>query len=439
MLFSTHSESLEYLKDKGFKTSPNYIVTSEFADIESKIKDIGDTRGEINYGIDGAVIKLNSITSRTKFGSTSKAPRWAVAYKYPPEEKETILKDIEISIGRTGVLTPTAVFEAVLLAGTSVSRASLHNESFINEKEIAIGDTIIVKKAGDIIPEVVAVTKHSGFNNVYQMPHICPSCSENVVHLDDEAALRCFNPECPAQSLSKLIHFASRVAMDIDGLGPAVMAQLVQNKIVKTIADIYTLNKEQLLTLDKFKDKSADNLMNAIQTSKDNNLDRLIAGLGIRNIGDTAARLLCETLQNIDNMMVATLEELTAIDGFGDIMAQSVNAFFETAGSKDLIERLKTAGVNMQYTGEIKTDFLANKIIVVTGTLPNLSRDEAEALIIKNGGKASGSVSKKTSYLLAGESAGSKLTKANSLLIPVISEYEFLQIIKLDRGMNDGD
>lgn len=433
--FASHSESLEYLKELGFKVSPAFLHTKDPQAIFDKIASIGDTRGEVNYGIDGAVIKVNDLRTRNRMGSTSKFPRWAVAYKYPPEIKSTTLREIEISVGRTGVLTPTAVFDTVSLAGTAVSRAILHNEDFIREKDIRIGDVIEVRKAGDIIPEVMGVTHHAENAPVYEMPKVCPSCGEPVARMLDEAALRCINPECPAQALRNLIHFASRGAMDVDGLGPAVVAQLVNRGFVKTAADLYHLNREDLLTLDKFKAKSADNLLRAIEASKTRNLDKLIFALGIRNIGDTAATLLCEHFPSMEAICAASAEEINAIDGYGAVMAQSIVSFFAREGTRDLIDKLAAAGVNMVYHGEEKTDYLAGKTLVVTGTLPTLSRDEAEALIVKNGGKASGSVSKKTSFVLAGEAAGSKLTKAQSLNVPVIDENEFLKMINIDRSV----
>lgn len=433
--FASHSESLEYLKELGFKVSPAFLHTKDPQAIFDKIASIGDTRGEVNYGIDGAVIKVNDLRTRNRMGSTSKFPRWAVAYKYPPEIKSTTLREIEISVGRTGVLTPTAVFDTVSLAGTAVSRAILHNEDFIREKDIRIGDVIEVRKAGDIIPEVMGVTHHAEDAPAYEMPKVCPSCGEPVARMLDEAALRCINPECPAQALRNLIHFASRGAMDVDGLGPAVVAQLVNRGFVKTAADLYHLNREDLLTLDKFKAKSADNLLRAIEASKTRNLDKLIFALGIRNIGDTAATLLCEHFPSMEAICAASAEGINAIDGYGAVMAQSIVSFFAREGTRDLIDKLAAAGVNMVYHGEEKTDYLAGKTLVVTGTLPTLSRDEAEALIVKNGGKASGSVSKKTSFVLAGEAAGSKLTKAQSLNVPVIDENEFLKMINIDRSV----
>ena len=427
--FATHHETLDYIKSLGLPVSPRYNLYHGIEAAIQEIQEIGRIRGSLPFDIDGAVIKVNDLSQREQMGSTNKYPRWAIAFKYPPEEKDTQLKAIEVSVGRTGVLTPTAVFEPVLLAGTSVSRASLHNEDMIRKLDVHIGDTIRVRKAGDIIPEVIAVTAHGPGTEPYQMPCVCPSCGEPVVRLEDEAALRCVNPECPAQSLRNIIHFASRDAMDIEGLGEAVACQLVEKNYVATAADIYSLTKEQLLTLDKFKSKSAENLLNAIEKSRANNLDKLLFGLGIRNIGDKAAALLAEHFGTMQAISEAKPEEIAAIDGFGEVMAQSVHEFFAKSGTQDLLRRLMQAGLNMEWHGEKKTAILLGKTIVVTGTLQNLSRAEAEALIVHNGGKASGSVSKKTSYVLAGEAAGSKLTKAQALGVPVISEAEFMQMI----------
>ena len=427
--FATHHETLDYIKSLGLPVSPRYNLYHGIEAAIQEIQEIGRIRGSLPFDIDGAVIKVNDLSQREQMGSTNKYPRWAIAFKYPPEEKDTQLKAIEVSVGRTGVLTPTAVFEPVLLAGTSVSRASLHNEDMIRKLDVHIGDTIRVRKAGDIIPEVIAVTAHGPGTEPYQMPCVCPSCGEPVVRLEGEAALRCVNPECPAQSLRNIIHFASRDAMDIEGLGEAVACQLVEKNYVATAADIYSLTKEQLLTLDKFKSKSAENLLNAIEKSRANNLDKLLFGLGIRNIGDKAAALLAEHFGTMQAISEAKPEEIAAIDGFGEVMAQSVHEFFAKSGTQDLLRRLMQAGLNMEWHGEKKTAILLGKTIVVTGTLQNLSRAEAEALIVHNGGKASGSVSKKTSYVLAGEAAGSKLTKAQALGVPVISEAEFMQMI----------
>ena len=428
--FSTHRETLDYIKSLGFPVSPRYSVFDGIEAAIEEIKAIGEMRGQLEFDIDGAVIKVNDLSSRRLLGSTNKFPRWAIAFKYPPEVKESVIREIEVTVGRTGVLTPTAVFDPIFLAGTSVSRASLHNGDIIAALDVRLGDTIQVRKAGDIIPEVIAVSSHAKESEPYRMPDRCPSCGAPVVHLQDETALRCINPECPAQALRNLIHFASRTAMAIDGLGESVAAQLINKGLVHTVADLYSLSKEQILTLDKFKSKSADNLLKAIDRSRQNNLDKLVFGLGIRNIGDKAAALLAEHFGTMDSLCEATQEQISEIDGFGAVMAQSVIEFFAKEGTADLLHHLREAGVNMEWTGEKKGSALSGLTIVVTGTLPTLSRQEAEALITRNGGKASGSVSKKTSYVLAGEAAGSKLTKAQALGIPILDENTFRAMLE---------
>ncbi len=424
---ATHKESLDKLKDFGFNVCPRYILCDDIEEAIKQVEIIGNMRGEFSFDIDGAVIKVNDLAQRTAMGSTNKYPRWAIAYKYPPEEKETVLKDIEISVGRTGVLTPTAVFDTVQLAGTSVQRAVLHNQDFIDEKQINIGDTIVVRKAGDIIPEVVRLAKKNSLGS-FQIPLICPSCGAPVVKTD-ESALRCNNPDCPEQLVRNLIHFASRDAMDIEGLGEAVIYQLADKKMIHDVADIYDLTVDDTLKIDGFKEKSANNLINAIENSKSRNLDKLVFALGIRNVGAKAATLLCEEFNSIEGLINAQITDIIKIDGIGDIMAESVAEYFKSESVRNIIRRLQEKGVNMQYTSSVESDVLKGRTIVVTGTLPTLSRDEAEKLIRDNGGKASSSVSKKTSYVLAGEKAGSKLDKANSLGIPVITEEEFLKMI----------
>lgn len=427
--FTTHHETLDYLKGLGFPVSPRYTVFDDIESAIAEIEEIGRLRGEFAFDIDGAVIKVDQLDARPLLGSTAKFPRWAIAFKYPPEEKETILRAVDVTVGRTGVLTPTAVFDPVLLAGTTVSRAILHNEDFIRQLELRIGDTIKVSKAGDIIPEVVAVTRHAEDAPLYQLPTVCPSCGEPVHRQEGEAALRCTNPECPAQALRNLIHFASRDAMDIDGLGKAVAAQLVEKGYVGSVADLYTLTREQLLTLDKFKEKSADNLLGAIENSKKAGLARLLFGLGIRNIGDKAAALLARQFGSMKALRAASAEQVAAMEGFGEVMAQSLAEFMAREGTADLLGRLEAAGVDMEDHSAPRGTALAGLTIVVTGTLPTLSRSEAQALITENGGKAAGSVSKKTSYVLAGEAAGSKLDKAMQLGIPVLDEAGFLALL----------
>ena len=427
---TTHAESLDYLKSLGLPVSPRYHIVHDIEDAIKEIEQIGQNRSKLDFDMDGAVIKVNDFAQRDRMGSTNKFPRWAIAFKYPPEVKETTLRSIEVAVGRTGVLTPTACFDPVFLAGTTVARATLHNEDFIRQFGLCIGDTIQVRKAGDIIPEVIGVVCHPEDAVPYQMPKVCPSCGAPVVHLEDEAALRCVNPECPAQSLRNIIHFASRDAMDIDGLGTAVATQLVEKGLVHTVSDLYDLTLEQLLTLEKFKEKSAANLLHAIENSKQNNLDKLLFGFGIRNIGDKAAALLAEHFGTLEAIREADIEKISEINGFGGVMGQSVVEFFAKDGTTDLIRRLADAGVNMTWKGEPKGDKLAGMTLVVTGTLETLSRNEAEALIVKNGGKASGSVSKKTAYVVAGTAAGSKLTKAQALGVPVLTEEEFLAMLR---------
>ncbi|MCI2046667.1 MAG: NAD-dependent DNA ligase LigA [Faecalibacterium sp.] len=428
--FTTHKESLDYIRSLGLPVSPHYLLVPTIEQALDQIAAIGNSRASLDFDMDGAVVKVNSFAQRNALGSTNKFPRWAIAFKYPPEVKQTELTGVDVSVGRTGVLTPTAKFTPVFLAGTTVARAILHNEDFIRQLDLRIGDTIQVRKAGDIIPEVIAVTRHKEGSVPYEMPHICPSCGSSCVHLEEEAALRCINPECPAQALRNIIHFASRDAMNIDGMGVAVATQLVEKGFVHSAADLYTLTAPQLLTLEKFKEKSADNLLKAIEASKQNNLDKLLFGLGIRNIGDKAAALLAEHFGNLEAIREADAAKISEIDGFGGVMAESIVAFFEKDGTSDLIHRLADAGVNMTWRGEKKTTKLAGRTLVVTGTLETLSRIEAEALIVKNGGKASGSVSKKTSYVLAGAAPGSKLTKAQELGVPVLTEQEFLQMLQ---------
>lgn len=423
-----HKQSLDLLKKYGFKVSPRYSVFDNIEDAIKEVEAIGEMRGQFAFDIDGAVIKVNDLAQRAVMGSTNKYPRWAVAYKYPPEEKETLLKNIEISVGRTGVLTPTAVFDTVQLAGTSVSRAVLHNQDFIDEKQINIGDTIVVRKAGDIIPEVVRLSKKNT-EGIFKIPMVCPSCG-STVEKTDESALRCNNPDCPEQLVRNLIHFASRNAMNIEGLGEAVVMQLADKQLIKDVADIYYLTVEDALKLDGFKDKSANNLIKAIENSKGNNLDKLIFAFGIRNVGEKAARMLCEEFKTIENLINASVEDIIKIDGFGEIVAKSVVNYFAGENVQNIISRLKEKGVNTNFVSTVESDVLKGKTIVVTGTLPTLSRDAAEKLITDNGGKASSSVSKKTSYVLAGEKAGSKLDKANQLGVSVITEEEFLNMIK---------
>ncbi len=426
----SHSQSLDFLKTLGFQVSPTYNTFESIDDVLVEIESIGHRRGEYPFNIDGAVVKVDSFTQREALGATSKAPKWAVAYKYPPELKETVLRRIVVQVGRTGALTPAAEFDPIELAGTTVGRASLHNQDFITQKGIAIGDTIVVRKAGDIIPEVVEVARHNPESPVYQLPANCPSCGTAAVREKDEAALRCPNIDCPAQLLRNLIHFASRDAMNIDGLGVAVVAALVEAGLVKSPADLYLLHAEQLEPLERMGKKSAQNLIEALERSKGNDLSRLIFALGIRNIGQRGAALLARHFGSIDKIIPATEEELTAIDGFGGVMASNLIQFFGDPHNRQLIERLREAGVNLQAEVQPVSDSLAGLTFVLTGTLPTLTRNEAKELIESRGGKVSSSVSAKTDYLLAGEDAGSKLTKARQLGIKIIDQQAFLEMIQ---------
>ncbi len=427
---TSHKQSLDYIKSLGFNTVPFYTKCLNIDEVLNEIERIGNIRGTLPFDIDGAVIKVDNFASRTLLGSTSKFPKWALAYKYPPEEKETTLLDVEINVGRTGVLTPTGIFEPTLLAGTTVSRATLHNQDFINEKGIAIGDRVIIRKAGDIIPEVVCVVSHGENAQPYRIPDICPSCGGKVTREEGEAALRCCNPDCPNQLLRNLIHFCSRDAMDIEGMGTAVLEALVNEKLIKTAADIYTLDKDKIAAMERMGEKSADNLISAAEKSKSNDLSKLIYALGIRHIGQKAGKLLAEHFGSIDKLISATTQEIAEIEGFGLIMAQSVTDFFSHPESIKLIEDLKALGINMESQKEIVDMRFEGKTFVLTGTLTAFTRSEATKIIEAFGGKASSSVSKKTSYVLAGEDAGSKLKKANDLGVTVISEEEFAQMIK---------
>ena len=432
----THSESLDFLKELGFKVSPWYHTFSKIEDVLDDIEKIGEARGSFSFDTDGAVVKVNSLQDRELLGATAKYPKWAAAFKYPPEEKETTLQEIEISVGRAGVLTPTAIFEPILLAGTSVSRAVLHNQDYITEKDIRLGDRIIVRKAGEIIPEVVRSVSHQANSMPYFIPDVCPSCGEQAVKLEDEAALRCVNPFCPATMLKNLIHFASRDAMNIDGLGPAILKMLVEKDFVHDEADLYFLNREDLIDLERMGEKSVDNLFQAIENSKNNDLSLLIFALGIRNVGKKGAELLCEAYPTIDRIMEASCEEITEIDGIGQVMAENITEYFSRERSKELIARLREAGVNMTHESKISGNLLSNLTFVITGTLNGFTRNEAKDIIEKNGGKVSGSVSKKTNYLLAGEAGGSKLKKAEDLGVPILSETDFLKMINQTEGEN---
>ena len=426
---TTHIQSLNYLTELGFPTS-FYHSFDDIEDVLKEIERIDLCRGELPCDIDGAVVKLNSLADREILGSTAKFPRWAEAYKYPPEEKETKLLDIEINVGRTGAITPVGIFQPVLLAGTTVSRATLHNEDFIRELGVSIGDTVKIRKAGEIIPEVLAVTKHTEGAEPYSFPEHCPSCGSKLVREEGEAAVRCTNTSCPAQLLRHLIHFVSRDAMDIDGLGPAQLEQLLSNGLIHTFTDLYRLTAESLIALDRMGEKSANNLLSAIEKSKKAEINRLVYALGIRHIGEKAVKLLCEHFLSIEKLFEAEVEEIAQIDGFGLIMAQSVHDYFSLEETKTLIDELKALGVEMKpLEKKAKEGMFLGKTFVLTGTLPTMTRKEASALIEQNGGKTSSSVSKKTDYVLAGEDAGSKLTKAQSLGVTIISEADLIEMI----------
>ena len=424
---SGHKESLDLLKELGFQVSPSYLAVDTIEKAIEEIRAIGQRRGEYSFDIDGAVVKVDSLAQREMLGATAKFPKWAVAFKYPPEEKITTLLDVEVKVGRTGALTPTAVFEPIQLAGTTVSRAVLHNQDFIDEKQIAVGDKIIVRKAGDIIPEVVAVAEHCG-NPTYQLPEYCPSCHTKVVREEGEAAIYCPNIECPAQLMRNLIHFASRNAMDIDGMGPAVLEGLVNAGWVHSPADLYDLTEEQIASLERMGKKSASNLMNALEKSKQNDLSKVIFALGIPEVGEKTAAELASAFGSMEKLSWATLEQLTALDGFGEVVAQNIVSFFLEERNRVQVERLAKAGVNMESTKVKAGDTFEGKTFVLTGTLPTLKRNEAKELIESLGGKVSSSVSKKTDYVVAGEEAGSKLTKANELGITILTEEQLLQM-----------
>lgn len=449
--FTAHDQALERLKELGFPVPPIYFKSKDIEEVIGFIREFGEKRGEFDFPIDGAVVKVNQFSQREELGSTAKFPRWAEAFKYPPEEKETTLLDIEINVGRTGVLTPTGVFEPVALAGTTVSRATLHNQDFITEKDVRVGSRVVLRKAGEIIPEVVAVVENPAGTEPFRLPERCPSCGEPVSRPEGEAAVRCTNPQCPAQLLRHLIHFASRDAMDIDGLGPAILEQLVREGLVASPADLYGLTEDQLAGLERMGKKSAQNLVNALEKSKGNDLHRLVYALGIPHIGAKAAQLLCKSFSSMEELISAAEEvsallqgggdpketekrvaesRIAAIEGFGGVMAKEVAEFFSHETARELVERLAGLGVNMHAAQRETTGgTLEGKTFVITGTLPSMGRKEAAALIERNGGKVTGSVSKKTAYLLAGEEAGSKLDKANALGIPVITEEELLAML----------
>ncbi len=429
--FASHYESLQYLKKQGFSIIDPLLYTDDVEEIVAFVQDIAEKRGELPFGIDGMVIKVDSLALRAELGSTAKFPRWAVAYKFPPEEKQARLLDILIQVGRTGVLTPNAVFEPVRLAGTTVSRASLHNRDFIAQKDVRIGDTIVVRKAGDIIPEVVSVVREKRPPDAvpFEMPKTCPVCGAPVFEDPDEAAIRCTGPECPAQLTRRITHFASRDAMDIEGLGPAVAEALLAAKRITSPGDLYFLKAEDIAPLEKMGQKSAQNLVDSIDRSRTQPLSRLLFAFGIRHVGQKASRVVAAAFPSLEHIQQASEEELTAVRDIGSVTAHSLKQWLAAPQAAHLLTRLREAGVNMTEPVRKTDGLLTGKTFVLTGTLSKYTRDEATRRIEASGGKVSGSVSKKTDYLLAGEAAGSKLKKAQELGVPVITEEEFEQML----------
>jgi DNA ligase (NAD+) len=432
---TSHSEGLDYLEKLGFKTNQERRKFSKIEDVIDFVQGWGEKRPHLPYEIDGMVIKVDSLEQQVELGTTAKSPRWAIAYKFPAEEVVTILKDIELSVGRTGVVTPTAILEPVKVAGTTVQRASLHNEDLIREKDIKIGDYVVIKKAGDIIPEVVNVLpeRRTGEEKEFSMPSHCPECESELVRLEEEVALRCINPKCPAQIREGLIHFVSRTAMNIDGLGEKVISQLFQEKLIKDVADLYKLTSEQLNRLERMGEKSVTNLLTAIEASKQNSLEKLLFGLGIRHVGAKAAKTLSQQFETMDRLAMATQEDLTAVNEIGEKMADSIVTYFANEEVHELMAELKTAGVNMDYKGPKPVSvadsdsFFAGKTVVLTGKYEQLSRNEAKDKLEALGAKVAGSVSKKTDLVVAGEDAGSKLTKAQELGIEIWNEEQLLE------------
>ena len=431
--FITHSESLNFLKSLGFPVSPEYNVFNDIEDVWLEIQRLGEMRGKLDFNIDGAVVKVNDINMRQLLGSTSKSPRWSVAYKYPPEQQKTKVLDIIINVGRTGVLTPIAILEPVLISGSTVGKATLHNKDFINKKDIRINDYVMVQKAGDIIPEVVEVVDKNlrdCHSISFKMPEICPACGETAVSEEGNPFVRCINNECSAQILRNIIHFISRDAMDIEFLGNSQIEKFFENKLIEKTEDLYQLSVENFQNLEGFGEKSAQNIINSIEKSKKNNLDRLIFALGIRQVGQKASKILAQHFKNIDEIINSDIEQLKNIDEIGEITAQNITDYFKNKKNIQLVNDLKKFGVNTVYSGEISDERFKNMVFVLTGTLSEFSREQAEKIIENFGGKTSSSVSKKTTYVLAGESAGSKLIKAESLGITVIDEDSFKEMIK---------
>lgn len=441
----THSAGLDMLETLGLKVNKERRLCNSLEEVYAYIEEWTEKRAGLAYDIDGIVLKLNNLEQQRQMGNTVKSPRWSIAYKFPAEEVPTKLLDIELNVGRTGVITPTAVLEPVRVAGTTVSRASLHNEDLITEKDIRIGDTVLIKKAGDIIPEVIkSITeKRSGSEEPFHMPKNCPACDSELVRLEEEVALRCINPKCPAQIKEGLIHFVSRNAMNIDGLGEKVIIQLFSQHLIKDVADLFFLSKEKLLELERMGEKSVTNLLASIQASKQNSLEKLLFGLGIRHVGAKAAKSLAIHFDTMDNLKVADKETLTSINDIGEKMADSIVTYFANEEVHDLLEELKRAGVNMTYKGPKLEDMseeelvFAGKTVVLTGKLEKLTRNDAKALIESLGGNVSGSVSKKTDVVVAGSDAGSKLAKAEELAIPIWSEEDLIEYLPDEGGLNE--
>ncbi len=430
--FTTHYESLLYLEKLGFNVNPVKILCKNMQEVRQAIEKIGQMRDSLDFGIDGAVVKVNDLELREKVGTTYKTPKWAVAYKYPPEKKETLLKDIVCQVGRTGAITPMAILEPVYVAGSKISKTTLHNEDYIKQNDIRIGDRVIIQKAGDVIPEVVGVNtdKRDGTEKVFEMPRVCPVCGAEAVREEGEAVVRCIGIECPAKLYRSIIHFTSKDAMDIDGLGEAIVGELIERKLIANIADIYKLTFDDIASLKKNGKKFAQNLINAIEESKNRDLYRLINSLGIRHVGVKLAKTLTRYYQSMDQLINAPYIELRMIEDVGEITAKTIYEFFRQEQTLDLIEKLKSAGVNMKVLEEVVEDEkLAGKTFVLTGTLEHYSREEASKLIEQHGGRTSSAVSKKTDYVLAGEDAGSKLKKAQELGITILSEEEFIAIL----------
>ena len=431
--FNSHYDELNYLEKLGFNVNPVRILCKNQQEVEEAINKIGEDRENLSFGIDGAVVKVDSLSFREKLGTTYKTPKWAIAYKYPPEAKETILKDIVCQVGRTGVITPMAILEPVKVAGSTISKTTLHNEDFIKEKDLKIGDTVVIQKQGDVIPEVIKVVKEkrTGKEKDFEMPKVCPVCGAQAVREEGEAATRCIGIECPAQLLRSIVHFVSKEAMDIDGLGYKIVEQLIENGLIKNIADIYTLSLGDVASLKKNGKKFAGNLIDSIEKSKKQDLFHVINALGIKQVGIKAAKVLAKKYKTMEELSNASFESLALTDDVGEITANNIIEFFAQEQTKDIIEKLKNLGVNMESLQEDNIDNrFEGKIFVLTGALETYSRKEAEDLIEKYGGKTSSSVSKKTSYVLAGEDAGSKLTKAQELGITIITEKEFEDMVK---------